>query len=182
MPSKLLQGEKVRLAALTDSDVEAMTRWHQDTEFMRLFDSRPACPKTEAEVKSWIEKLRQDKNIFIFAVRSLQGDELVGYLELDGIDWQHGVCGLGLGVGDPAHRGQGYGHEATQLALTFAFDELNLHRVQATAFSYNARSIALLEKTGFRHEGAFREFLQRDGQRHDMYLYGLLRHEWTSQS
>jgi RimJ/RimL family protein N-acetyltransferase len=182
MPSKLLQGELVRLAALTDSDAVAIAHWHQDTEFMRLFDAGPAYPKTEAEVKRRVEALRQDEKTLIFAVRSVQGDELVGYLELDGINWQHGVCGLGLAIGDPAQRGRGYGREAAELALTFAFDELNLHRVQATVFSYNVRSIALLEKVGFRREGAFREFLQRDGQRHDMLLYGLLCHEWRSRS
>lgn len=73
---------------------------------------------------------------------------------------------------------QGYGTEAAHLALTFAFEELNMHRVQATVFSYNHRSMALFERLGFRREGAFREFLHRDGQRFDMVLYGLLRHEF----
>jgi RimJ/RimL family protein N-acetyltransferase len=68
------------------------------------------------------------------------------------------------------------------LALRFAFDELNLHRLQLTAFSYNERAVALYEKLGFRQEGVFREFLQRDGRRHDMILFGLLRHEWEQRS
>ncbi len=63
---------------------------------------------------------------------------------------------------------------------TCAFDELGLHRLTATVFSYNPRSIALLEKLGFRREGTFREFLLRDGERHDMLLYGLLRREWAA--
>jgi RimJ/RimL family protein N-acetyltransferase len=83
-------------------------------------------------------------------------------------------------IGDPANRGQGYGYEATQLALAFAFHELNLHRVTLTVFDYNQPSIALAEKLGFRREGVFREFLQRDGQRHNMILFGLLRHEWET--
>ncbi len=67
-----------------------------------------------------------------------------------------------------------------RLLLTFAFDELNLHRVQLTVFSYNRPAIALYEKLGFQREGTFREFLQRDGRRHDMFLYGLLRREWQA--
>jgi len=177
--SKLLHGDRVRLAALSDLDIEAVANWHQDTEFLRLFDALPAYPKTEAEVQSRIRESRQDENTLIFAIRTVQDDALVGYLELDGINWHHGVCGLGLAIGDPVQRGKGYGREATQLALAFAFGELNLHRVQATVFSYNVRSIALFEEVGFQREGAFREFLQRDGERHDMILYGLLRHEWT---
>lgn len=71
------------------------------------------------------------------------------------------------------------GGKSTVLNLiAFAFNELNLHRIQVTVFSYNERSISLVEKLGFQREGVYREFLQRDGRRHDMVLYGLLRHEW----
>ena len=72
----------------------------------------------------------------------------------------------------------GYGREAIELTLKFAFHELNLHRIQLTVFSYNERAIALYESFGFKREGVFREHLQRDGRRYDMYLFGLLRHEW----
>jgi len=76
------------------------------------------------------------------------------------------------------HQGKGYGKEGMQLALQFAFHEINLHRVQLYVFSYNIRAINLYEKLGFKREGIQREFLQRDGERHDFYLYGMLRHEW----
>jgi RimJ/RimL family protein N-acetyltransferase len=65
------------------------------------------------------------------------------------------------------------------LILRFAFHELNLHRVQLTVFEYNARAIALYERLGFRREGTYRETLLRDGKRFDMYLYGMLSHEWA---
>ena len=44
--------------------------------------------------------------------------------------------------------------------------------------AFNTRAIACYEGVGFVHEGTHREYLQRDGQRHDMYLYGILEHEW----
>ena len=78
-------------------------------------------------------------------------------------------------------RGERLRLTALRLLLRFAFDELNLYRVQLTVFSYNPRAIRLYEKLGFRHEGTFREFVQRDGARHDMLLYGLLRQEWEAQ-
>jgi RimJ/RimL family protein N-acetyltransferase len=178
--SDLFRGKLVRLTALADDDISTLVQWYQDPHFLRHFDSRPAYPKTEGELRSWLEELRKDERTMAFAVRPLEGDRLVGYLEIDGLDWQHGVCGMGLGIGDPADRGQGFGYEATQLALRYAFDELNLHRVQVTAFAYNRASIALLEKLGFRREGVYRERLQRDGVRYDMLLFGLLRREWEA--
>jgi RimJ/RimL family protein N-acetyltransferase len=66
-----------------------------------------------------------------------------------------------------------------ELALNFAFRELNLYRVQLTVFSYNERALKLYEKMGFKREGVFRDFIQRDGRRHDMILFGLLRREWA---
>jgi RimJ/RimL family protein N-acetyltransferase len=182
IPSNLLRGDKIRLTALTPSDLPAIARWHEDAQFLRLLDAVPAYPKTEASLAQWLEEGHKATNHFIFAVRPIEGEELFGYVELDGILWSQGVCGIAVAIGDPANRGQGYGREATRLALAFAFNELNLRRVTLTAFSYNQHSIALAERLGFQREGTFREFLLRDGQCHDMLLFGLLRHEWETHS
>jgi len=180
MLSKLLQGSRIRLVALTPDDLPTIARWYEDAEFMRLYDARPAAPKSEAELARWLEEVQKAKNIFAFAIRPIDSDGLIGTLELDDVLWSHGVCGVGIAIGDRANWSQGYGYEAMQLALAFAFDELNLHRVQATVFGYNDRSIALFEKLGFQREGVYREFLQRDGKRYDMMLYGLLDREWRA--
>lgn len=177
---QLLRGSKVWLAALTEDDLPAIARWYENADFMRLYDSRPAYPKTERDLKQWLEKVREDKSTYAFGVRTLAEDALIGTLELDGIIWPHRVCGTALAIGDPVNWGHGYGQDASQLGLRFAFDEINMHRVTATVFSYNKRSMGLLERLGFQHEGTYREFLQRDGQRYDMHLYGILVDEWRA--
>ncbi|MBT3266812.1 GNAT family N-acetyltransferase [Candidatus Poribacteria bacterium] len=105
-------------------------------------------------------------------------DRLVGFLALDGIRWTRGVCSLGVLIGRPEVWGRGCGSAAIQVPLAFAFDELNLHRVELAVFSYIQRAIAMYERLGSRVEGTRRERLHRDGHRHDMHLYGLLRREW----
>lgn len=179
-PTRLLHGDRIRLTALHSDDVPALAAWEQDTEFLRLYDARPARPRSPDELAEWLKDRRDDSNTFIFGIRHLNDETLIGTVELDGILWAHRVCGLGIAIGERANWGKGYGYEATQLALAFAFNELNLHRVTATVFAYNERSIHLVEKAGFRREGAFREFLERDGVRQDMLLYGLLRPEWQA--
>jgi RimJ/RimL family protein N-acetyltransferase len=178
MLANLLRGPRVRLAAMSPDDAREIARWHQDAEFLRLFDARPAYPRGEAELSRWLEDRQKEDGAFIFAVRPLDSDELIGSVELEGIQWSHRHAWLSIAIGDSAWRGQGYGAEALGLALGFAFDELNLHRVQLTVFSYNQVAIALYEKLGFSREGVYREHLRRDGAWHDMYLYGLLRREW----
>ncbi|MBI1929852.1 GNAT family N-acetyltransferase [Candidatus Poribacteria bacterium] len=176
----LLYGTTVRLTSLTPDDLPTLARWYQHADFLRLLDAVPAYPKTEAALARWLEERHKATDAFLFAMRLLDSDELVGYIELDGILWTHQVSGVAIAIGDAANWGKGYGYEAMQLALRFAFDELNLHRVQLTVFSYNARAIALYEKLGFQREGVHREFIHRDGKRYDMYLYGLLRCEWKA--
>ena len=174
-----LRGECVRLSALAEGDVPEIARWFQDGAFMRLLDAVPARPKTEPELREWLERSRNNDSGYLFAVRPLDGEQLLGYIELDGILWNMAVAWFSIALA-PEQRNQGYGYDALRVALRFAFGELNLHRVQLTVFDYNKPAIAVYEKLGFRREGTFREFLQRDGRRYDMLLYGLLRAEWEA--
>lgn len=174
-------GQRVRLTALTKDDMPTLARWHDDAGFLRLLNAPPAKPQTQDDVAKWLEEAQKAHNGFLFAVRALEEDGLLGFVEVDGILWNHGVGWLGIGVGDRERWGQGIGSEALRLVLNFAFNELNLHRVQLTVFAYNERAIALYEKLGFVREGVHREYLHRDGQRHDLLLYGLLRREWSGQ-
>ena len=181
MPTKLLHGANIRLTACTHADLPTITRWYEQTDFLRLLDARAAYPQTEAALSQWLEDQHKAPDAFLFALRLLDSDEPLGYIELDGILWTQQTGWLSIAIGDPAQRGKGYGYEALRLALAFAFHELNLHRLQLTVFSYNSNAIALYEKLGFQREGVYREFIQRDGRRYDMYLYGLLRREWEAQ-
>jgi RimJ/RimL family protein N-acetyltransferase len=177
----LWQGASVRLNAITKDDLPTLSRWHADAGFLRLLDARAARPQTPDDVGKWVEEAQRSANGYLFAVRPLVDDGLLGFIEVDGILWNQGVAWLGIGIGDRDNWGRGIGTEAIGLALRFAFHELNLHRVQLTVFEYNDRAIAVYEKLGFQREGVYREALYRDDVRYDMYLYGLLRREWEAQ-
>ena len=174
----LLRGEKVQLTAVTSNDLPTITRWWSDPDFLRLYNTAPAVPLNEDQVSRRYELSQTSPDNFLFAVRALEDDELIGLLEFDGVVWAHRTTFVSIGIGDVRHRGHGYGREAMHVGLNFVFNELNLYRVCLTVFSYNESAIALYEALGFTREGVYREHLERDGRRHDMYLYGLLRSEW----
>ena len=180
-PTNILKGYLVRLTALTKDDLPTYSRWYEDSGFSRLLDAVPAMPKSKEQWGKWLEETEKNANTYVFAIRLVQANELIGYAELDGILWNHRNCWIGIGIGEHENWGKGYGRESMDIVLKFAFHELNLHRVQLSVFSYNLRAIALYEELGFTKEGVFREHLERDGQRFDMYLYGLLRKEWEKQ-
>jgi RimJ/RimL family protein N-acetyltransferase len=174
----LLVGPRLRLTAFTPADVAAVARWGEDADYTRQLSAEPAYPKTESQWNEWMREGQGGKTNFLFAARLLATDSLIGFVELGDVLWTHRQAWLAIGIGEKAYQDQGYGGEAVALALDFAFQELNLHRVQLTVFSYNTRAIALYRKMGFTHEGTFRQALLRQGQWYDMHLYGILDSEW----
>ncbi len=179
--SNLLRGQRLYLSTMSREDARDISEWEHDTEFLRLLDASPAQARSIEQIVNWLDTDNKSRNDFLFGIRLLENDELIGWAELDGVQWTHQTASVGIGIGNRIYWSQGFGGEAMQIILRFAFDELNLHSIHLTVFSYNARAIRLYEKLGFTHEGTYRECLQRDGQRYDMLLYGLLRPEWEAQ-
>ena len=177
----ILRGKTVYLSAV---DPEEMSRagsgWARDSELGRLWDSRARPLRSAKAAKNSMEKELKDQGIgsYFFSIRRREDDRLIGDIGLDVVNWNASDSFVGLGIGDRNEWGKGYGTEAMNLMLEFAFTEINLRRVTLTVFEYNPRAIRSYEKTGFRHEGRLRQFLTREGRRWDMLYMGILREEW----
>ncbi|MFC7063232.1 GNAT family N-acetyltransferase [Halobacillus seohaensis] len=176
----ILHGNRVRLGSVTDQHLEIISEWFHNSHFLRRFDAVPAEPKTWESLQEWRDEAMKNNNHFLFSI--CDGKTFIGYVELDGILWNQRNGWVAIAIGHPDHQAQGYGTEAMELLINYAFHELNLHRLQLTVFEYNQPAIWLYEKLGFRYEGAQREFILRDGKSYDMFLYGLLKHEWEEKT
>ena len=95
----LWQGVAVRLTAITKDDLPTLARWHADACFLRLLDARAAKPQTEDDVSKWVENAQRNTNDYLFAVRPLADEALLGFVELDGIHWNRGVAWLAIAMG-----------------------------------------------------------------------------------
>jgi ribosomal-protein-alanine N-acetyltransferase len=110
-----------------------------------------------------------------FFVFSQDGETLLGGLTLAQV--QRGVTQsavLGYWMGAP-YAGKGFMSAAVRAVLGFAFDSLNLNRIEAACLPNNGASIGLLEKVGFTREGYARKYLCIDGRWQDHLLYGIVR-------
>ncbi|MET0787121.1 MAG: GNAT family protein [Paenisporosarcina sp.] len=170
----MFTGKKIRLTAMKKSDLSSYRVWNSVEAFGRYYNSSPIREESEKNAEKLIEE-HSDRN-FRFAIRPVDSEDFLGVCAIEDIIWPHRVGWISIALGPDFH-GKGYGKEAMQLLLNYAFNEVNLHRVQLSVFSYNAGAIKLYESLGFTHEGTFREWMQRDGRRHDMHLYGLLASE-----
>lgn len=174
---ELLEGQRVRLTALGGDDAAVIAAWYQDAAFMRLFDGATAFPLSTEQVMERIKGWQKSQTDYLFAVRPIDVDNVVGLVGITEVSWRNRSGFLEIAVG-PKHWRQGYGSEALRLILGYGFGELNLHRVQLTVFEYNEVALRLYEKAGFQREGVFREAIYRDGHYYPMILMGLLAQEW----
>ena len=181
MDHQLLKGNLVYLT-VEDPQVmaEALSRWSLDSEYWRLAASDAAIPRSSKAIKGWLEKEMATENpqLFMFAIRRLEDNQLIGEIDLDGVLWTHGEAFVGISLGEREFWGKGYGTDAMRVILKYAFTELNLDRLSLNVFDYNPRARRSYEKAGFKEEGSCREFLLRDGRRYDLTFMGILRSEW----
>lgn len=181
--TQLFEGTDIRFGPIDhEKDPEIEARWTHDSDFMRMMDVAPARPISAALVKKQYEKLEkqmeEDKNQYYFTIRARADDRLIGKAIVQWIEWANGHGFIRLGIGTAEDRRRGYGSQALNMLLRFAFSELNLYRLSAIVPEYNTAAISLLKKHGFIEEVRRRQSVERDGRRWDLLVFGLLIDEW----
>jgi RimJ/RimL family protein N-acetyltransferase len=115
-----------------------------------------------------------------FAIERAEDGALAGAIGL-AIDRAGACAKLGFWLGR-AHWGRGYATEAVRAVLGYGFAVLELERVCAPRFRWNARSARVLEKAGLAQEGSRREHVAARGRDETIETHGILRWEWEARA
>lgn len=175
--SELLYGEQVFLARPTPEDIPVIAGWSHDTGYYRSLRRGISYPETAAAYDEWFSSMIKEESGFPFSIRRRSDDALVGWLAIREIYWQARHCTFVIGV-DPAHQRRGYGTDAVRVMLRYAFQELNLNRVELAVIQYNEAGIRAYQNVGFKHEGTLHASVYRDGEYYDVLMMGMLRADW----
>lgn len=181
----VLTGKLVRLSAFDLEEMsKAFPRWNRNSEYFRLLNSSGQPLQSAQAALKWMEEELGEPSPagYFFSIRTLAEDKLIGELGLEVVSWPGGDAFVALGIGEVEYWSKGYGTEAMNILLRFAFEEVNLRRVTLSVFEYNPRAIRSYEKAGFRHEGRTRAVLNKEGRRWDILYMGILREEWLEQN
>lgn len=175
----MISGEKVILRAVEPDDIRQLWEWTQDEDLMRLRDY-PAPPSSLDQARREFEQASDDcgHNLRL-AITTLDG-ELIGETSLQEIDQRNGNARFTIAIGNRGYWGHGYGSDATRALMRYAFEQLNLHRIDLFVHASNERAIRAYEKCGFRHDGRLREAHYMDARYSDVLLMGLLREDFRS--
>jgi len=171
----MIRGDKVVLRAIEPEDIKQLWEWTQDEETMRLRNF-PAPPMSFAQAaKEYTDDAREDQ--IRLAITTLEG-ELIGEIALWKIDYRSGNADFTIAIGNKEYWGHGYGTDATRTLMRYAFEQLNLQRINLYVHSFNERAINAYERCGFQIEGCLRGESYMDGKRSDVLVMGLLRDEF----
>jgi [ribosomal protein S5]-alanine N-acetyltransferase len=175
------------LSPVREGDQEAYVEHFQDKELTDCLIRIPY-PYTEANAEYWVrycvETGTQNGHPHHFAFRRADGF-LVGGI---GLHAGTGICGHKAELGYwlvQAYRGRGLATAGARAIARYAFEELGLKRVEATASSCNTKSQHVLEKAGFASEGFLTKYHVRNGTLIDVYMYSILdstEHIWPRHS
>lgn len=174
------RGEKVLLGPIEREYLPRYVEWLNDWEVRQFLAPGMPVPLNIEDENEWFEARRKDKDNIVFAILTRADDQVIGNCGLHRIDLKNRSAVLGIFIGDKGYWGKGYGTDATQTLLQFAFAELGLNRVELEVYAFNPRAIRSYEKAGFVRDGVRRQALYRGGRFHDIYLMSILRQDWNA--
>ena len=174
-PAPTLRTDRLVLRPITTRDTGAFFDIFSDFETLRFWSNPPISELSEAEalIQEELEWSGSGKSI-TWGMALPESDYLIGKFTLFQFHEQNRRAEVGY-ILDRRHWRMGYMSEAMDSVLHFAFDTLQLHRLEADTDPENLASLALLEKFGFQREGLFRDRWYMDSRWLDSVMLGLLR-------
>lgn len=173
--SPTIYGDLITLRRPIDQDILDYYHCPPNKELTRMYggDSRNLKPRTMSDAKAFIERIRKNKLEWCIEFKS----RCIGQARLT-VNPEDNRARYAIGIFDPGCWGQGIGTEVTNLVLSYAFEELKLHRVDLKVLEYNRRAIRCYEKCGFIIEGIEREGALIEGKYETDVIMSILEHEY----
>lgn len=181
-----LFGRRVMLRALVASDFPAWQEvrrrnadWLTKWEAERLASQPDAVEDRDAFGVRCSARQRERQLGTAFGFGIFVDGDLAGEINLTAIQrgpFQSSYVGYWI---DEKHAGNGYMPESVVALCRFAFDELQLHRVQIAIIPRNHASRRVVEKLDIRDEGVAVRYLEINGVWEDHVRYAITSEEWT---
>ena len=175
-----IKGKVLTLRAIERADLPTLQKWANDPVTQDGI-GEIHFPSSLDFHETWFANLKTDRLNQRFVVETPSG-EIIGISSIVNIDWRNRHAWHGLVIGDSSHRGKGYGVDAIMATMRYAFDELDLERLDGSMIEYNAQSIATYcgPKLGWREEGRKKNYFYRKGRFWDQVIVGVTRADYLA--
>ncbi|MHB7935741.1 GNAT family N-acetyltransferase [Staphylococcus haemolyticus] len=158
---------QINLRALKKSDSNLILNWMKNEKLRYLIGT--VYPITELEHENWFQNRMLEKDNRMFVI-DLDNKKSIGIVGFKNLDWVNRNSELFIYIGDEEYWGKGYGTQALELIIKFAFNNLNLHMLYLEVFSYNKNATKTYERLGFKQDGILRQSKFQDGKYYDKII------------
>ena len=181
-PAVYLTGKGIYLRSLCEQDfTDTMPSWINDRDVTR-FLARGTFPANTSALKAEFEQLQTNEHEIQLALVEKSSDKYIGIVGLHTVNWiaRHGE--FRILIGEKELWGKGYGTEACQLMVAYAFEALNFNRVWLGVNAANQRAVKSYQAGGFKTEGELRHEVYRNGVYYNVVRMSILRNESMKRS
>ena len=171
-PDPPIAGEHVLLRGWRDSDAPDIARMFQDDEALRW--TRAPKPYRDRDAIEWLMTLPNQMrrgDALPLAITDPANGELIGSIDLRFRGERRGEFGYVVGAWA---RGRGVGSSALRLYSAWAFEHLDVARLEVLVQPDNEASLAMAHRAGYSREGLLRSYSVVRGERKDMVMMSLL--------
>ncbi|MEK7631540.1 MAG: GNAT family protein [Patescibacteria group bacterium] len=182
-PLTFLETEQLILRPIEQADLPHLVRWINKPEMRNFLAVRtPNSSNAEAD---WLAQITRPSNPpadIVLAIVHKKGPRLIGLTGLHQIDWINRRAVTGSYLGEACDRGKGYGKASKLAMLEYAFNTLDLRKINSEANADNVASQKCLLACGYTHEGVRRQHLLIAGKAVDSILFGITQDEWRQRN
>ena len=161
---------------MTETDRDAIRHWRNQPDVAEWMYTNHEISETEHA--AWFARhLHRDDEHYWVIRWDGRG---VGVVNLTEIDRVNRTCSWGIYLADSTIRGTGAGAGATFLSIDFAFSQLGLMHVSASALALNIRAIDLYTNIGFRNLGQRADLVVRGDEHLNVVDFVLEASDWAA--
>lgn len=176
----VLSTGRVTLRELRLEDAKSLLAMLSTDEVTRFISPPPSTVEGYERFIAWTIRERMRGNYVCFAVVPEGLNVAVGLFQLRALEPGFATAEWGFALGS-AFWGSGVFVESARLVLDFAFEVVNVSRLEARASVANGRGNGALRKLGAVQEGVLRRSFFRGGEFHDQVMWSVLADDWRVQ-
>jgi RimJ/RimL family protein N-acetyltransferase len=171
--------DKIKLRALTLSDIEHTLLWHNQDDITEFYSGHPFPVNIEMERKWYDKILTSNIPVTVFGIEYSENQKLIGITILKEINLINRSAELAIYIGDKDYRGTGISKIATLETIRFGFFKIGLNRIYLKVLEENETAIRLYETSGFKREGLMQKSVFKNNCFKNEILMSLLKEEFN---
>ena len=176
----MLETNRLYLRELVATDLDHIHTLHSlpETDQYNTLGIPDSIHTTNQLLSDWLQLQKQEpRKSYILIIELKDDKKFVGLVALDIGKSNYRTAEVWYKL-HSTYWGEGYATEALTRLLSFGFNDLNLHRIEAGCAVENIASVRVLEKVGMTREGMKRKKLPIRGEWKDNYFYGMLEEDF----